>query len=145
MTGSPEMRLWQTVLQRCNNPRAVAYPRYGGRGIRVCRRWRNFEHFFADMGPRPSPKHTLERVNNNVGYRPGNVIWCHDRRVQANNTVTNRFIVFAGQRKTVAQWCVILGLNHRTVRSRLHMGWSGVRALSTRIGHYAVTRRSRTM
>src|SRR3990167_1611264 len=65
-----EYRIWATMKQRCSNPKSNSYERYGGRGIKVCRRWVRFENFFTDMGKRPSKSHSIERKNNNKGYSP---------------------------------------------------------------------------
>jgi hypothetical protein len=75
---------WQGMLQRCYDPNNIAYERYGGRGIRVCKRWRHsFENFLADVGERP-PGHSIDRINNSGNYKPGNVKWSTPKE-QANN------------------------------------------------------------
>lgn len=83
--GSPEYRAWKGMRDRCNNPNTPQWADYGGRGIKVCERWNEFDAFFADIGPRPSPEHTLDRHPNNDGnYEPGNVRWA-TRKEQNNN------------------------------------------------------------
>lgn len=74
MHKSKTYRIWKSMLQRCNNPKCTAYARYGGRGITVCDRWRNFENFLEDMGIQP-PGLTLDRTNNNGNYEPSNCRW----------------------------------------------------------------------
>jgi hypothetical protein len=74
-TASPEYRSWQMMKNRCLNTNARDYAHYGGRGIKVCQRWLSFENFLADMGRRPTPKHTLDRKNSNGNYNPSNCRW----------------------------------------------------------------------
>jgi hypothetical protein len=85
--GTPEYMAWVSAKQRCHNPNNPAYARYGGRGIAVCERWRNnFAAFMEDMGPKPSPTHSLDRKDNDKGYEPDNCRWAtmieqqHNRR-----------------------------------------------------------------
>ena len=76
MTLTREYRVWRAMIDRCHYPSNKAYPRYGGRGIFVCDKWRNsFENFFADMGKRPSDGHSIDRIKNDIGYEPGNCRW----------------------------------------------------------------------
>jgi hypothetical protein len=71
----PEYNTWAGMHSRCENPKEAGYKNYGGRGITVCERWRSFENFYADVGDRPSPKHSIDRINNDGNYEPGNVRW----------------------------------------------------------------------
>ena len=76
---------WLNMIARCHNPNNPVYYRYGGRGIAVCERWRSsFTDYVADMGPRPSPKHSIDRIDNEGGYEPGNVRWATAKE-QADN------------------------------------------------------------
>lgn len=101
---SPEFRCWLGMRIRCHYPNKREWKWYGGRGITVCERWRqSFENFLADMGPKPSPEHTLDRINNDGNYEPGNCRWATEDEQRANkrprsvypkrDLVTGRFYV----------------------------------------------------
>lgn len=124
-----EYRIWRGMRDRCLNPNTPAYPNYGGRGITVCERWNDAAAFYADMGPRPSPKHTLERLNNEIGYSPENCKWA-TRKEQSNNTRQNRILTFNGEIRTLTQWAESLGVCVGTIHARIRYGWSVERALS---------------
>lgn len=119
---NPAYRVWQQMRSRCSNPRATGFDKYGGRGIAVCVEWGSFERFLADMGPRPSRDHTLDRIDNNEGYSKENCRWA-TRNEQANNTRRNHFIEFDGQALTVAQWAERVGVKQNTLLYRLRRGW----------------------
>jgi hypothetical protein len=88
--ASPEYRAWCNIKARCLNPGNKDYPTYGGRGITVYARWRDsYQAFLADVGRRPSPRHSVDRIDVNGNYEPGNVRWA-TRKEQANNRRTTR-------------------------------------------------------
>lgn len=121
MTGSPEYRTWNSMWARCTNPLIERYPRYGGRGITVCDRWKSFENFYEDMGPRPSLNHSIERDDVDGNYEPGNCRWA-TKKEQGRNTSTNLFVEYRGERKCVAQWCEETGIPYATFIQRLRRG-----------------------
>lgn len=82
---APEWKAWDGMIQRCENSKNASFERYGARGIKVCQRWRdNYQAFLQDVGRKPSPKHSLDRINNDGDYEPNNVRWATAKQ-QANN------------------------------------------------------------
>lgn len=130
-TGTPMHNRWKAMIQRCENPNNSHYADYGGRGIRVCREWReSFEAFARDMGPGFSPELELDRIDVNGNYEPGNVRWVPPI-VNARNKRRSRYLTFRGRTLTVAEWAELLGLNESTIRHRLDKsGWPVERALT---------------
>lgn len=129
LSRDPTFRIWQGMLRRCESPKCKCFKDYGGRGIRVCNRWHSFEHFLADMGKRPSPKHELDRKDNNGNYEPGNVRWTTHRE-NGRNRRSTRLITFNGHTKCLADWARSLGITPATLQDRLKSGWSLKRALT---------------
>jgi hypothetical protein len=129
---SPEYRAWAKMKERCQNKRDKSYHNYGGRGIKVCKRWQKFLGFLRDMGKKPTLNHSIERVNNSLGYKPSNCIWATVLE-QANNKRNNVWVEKDGIRLTASQWSRKLKLPRRTVSTRLKNGWSERRALTTKL------------
>ena len=124
MYGSPENQAWRDIKQRCENPNNPRYPRYGGRGIIMCDRWRNsFSKFIQNMGPRPGPNFSIERVDNNGHYTPKNCRWA-TREEQYRNRSTTNLITHNGITLSSAEWSRKLGCTKSTVADRLKCGWS---------------------
>ena len=120
--GSPEYSAYKGMMKRChseNSKNSAEYKNYGGRGIKVCKRWRNRpENFIADMGRKPDGT-SLDRINSDGPYSPENCRWA--TRIQQNrNTSRNRLIEFGGKTKCVAEWAEILGIKYSTLMNRLH-------------------------
>jgi hypothetical protein len=113
---------WCAMKARCQNPKNDRFARYGGRGIRVCRRWGKFVNFLADMGPAPSAHHWIGRIHNNRNYSPSNCRW-ETPRQQANQRSNNRIVTFGGRSATVAEWARRVGLSYSALQSRLDRGW----------------------
>lgn len=125
MAGTAEHKIWCWMIKRCYCERDNNYKNYGGRGIRICDRWRGrdgFANFYADMGPRPSKKHSIERKNNDGDYCPENCVWATMVQ-QARNTRKNRRITFRGLTRTLVEWRDSTGLTTDTIRRRLKDGW----------------------
>lgn len=121
---SPEFSTWIDIQTRCYNPRSTGYRNYGGRGIRVCDRWRsNFSHFLEDMGKRPTGC-SIDRINNDGDYEPGNCRWA-TRVDQANNRRTNVFLTIGGKSKTISQWAEFTGIKMATIHRRFKVGYRG--------------------
>lgn len=129
LSRTPEWEAWRKMKQRCFLATRKDYHRYGGRGITVCDRWLVFENFIMDMGLKPSPRHSIERKDNNGNYEPSNCVWALPIE-QANNKVTNRILEYRGERLTISQWSRRVGMEHDTLSRRLKLGWSIKRALT---------------
>lgn len=128
-----EYRIWCAMIGRCSNPTDAHWSRYGGRGISVCQRWReSFAAFLEDIGPRPSPKHTLDRTDNNGNYEPGNCRWA-TRREQALNRENTVRVTLNGKVVTLAEACESAGIHINTVRGRISRGWDVQRAVTERV------------
>lgn len=130
--GSPMYSMyivWRAMFWRCENASRRDFKNYGGRGIKVCQRWHSFDCFVADMGIRPSEKHSIDRIDVNGDYEPGNCRWATTTE-QANNKRTSRFLAFDGREMTVSQWAREVGIGNDTLRLRLAKGWSIERALT---------------
>jgi hypothetical protein len=126
---SAEYSAWRYMKDRCGNPNVRWYPRYGGRGIRVCERWsESFDNFFADMGPKPSRGHSLDRIDPDGHYEPLNCRWATWKTQQRNRT-NNRIVSIGGRAQTLSAWCEEIGADYHLARSRIHRGWQPERAL----------------
>ena len=130
MYQSPVYKVWSAMIQRCVNPNNAGYEGYGERSISVCERWKSFEAFYADMGPRPSSDHSIERIDNDAGYSPDNCRW-DTRKAQARNRRTSRLLTFNGRTQCIADWADEVGMNPATLRNRIaRCGWTVERALT---------------
>lgn len=130
MTNSREWETWHRMKRRCSDPNISSYPRYGGRGIRVCQRWLEaFQNFYDDMGKRPSGLYSIERLDSDGHYEPGNCVWATIAEQNCNKS-NNVYIEANGETQTCAEWARRLGTNQTTIYSRLRMGWSHERSVT---------------
>jgi hypothetical protein len=136
MTKSLEYRSWLAMRKRCSDPKHPLYHRYGGRGILIDFRWlgkNGFKHFLDDMGPSPSARHTLDRIDNDGHYEPSNCRWV-TRKEQCRNTSRNHRYAFRGLDLTIPEWAERIGMKVSTLNSRLTLySWSIKKALTAPI------------
>jgi len=129
LNRTPEYRIWHGMLYRCRNPHSPSFKDYGARGITVD--WSSFEDFLADMGPRPTPQHTIERIDNNSSYSKSNCAWI-PKGAQALNTRRTINWTFQGVTQCIMAWAQTTGIDHRTLRCRyFKLGWSVEKILTT--------------
>ena len=132
MDGTPEHNSWRAIIQRCENPRCKCFPAYGGRGITLSPEWRHsFAAFFEHVGPRPTPNHTIDRIDNEKHYEPGNVKW--STKVEQNrNRRDSVILTYDNRSMNLIAWAHHLGIGQPTLWARLNRhGWSVERALGT--------------
>ncbi len=120
---TPEYRSWAGLRSRCLNPNSPKFRIYGGRGIKVCERWDEFKNFISDMGQKPTPDHTIERVDRNGNYEPSNCVWATPK-AQARNRSTNHILTVNGVSKTMVLWSEQSGIKLKTLAQRIRKGWS---------------------
>lgn len=130
LSKAPGYQNWLAMMARCYNNSHVGYPRYGGRGITVCERWHSPKNFLADMGNPPSASHSLDRIDNDGNYEPGNCRWATASE-QHRNRSDNHLLTWQGRTACIAEWVEITGLPFDRILRRLRDGWSVEKALST--------------
>ena len=133
----PSFKTWKGMFDRCNNPNIPGYKNYGGRGIKVCKRWENIENFIADMGKKPSARHSIDRIDNDGDYMPENCRWA-TWETQQRNKRDNLVLTHNGKTMCVAAWADETGINRYTLYTRLKRGWTTNRALATKAGKYRI-------
>lgn len=122
--------VWIAMKKRCENQHNLDYPYYGGRGIKICERWKEFTSFLDDMGPRPEGM-TLDRIDPEGDYTPENCRWA-TRKEQSINKRNNVILTFNGIKKTLPEWAEDIGINIKTLRSRIFESkWPIEKALTT--------------
>lgn len=132
-TNHPLWKTYKMMMARCYNPKTNGFDCYGGRGIHVCKRWReSFTNFTHDMGPKPSPSLTLERKDNSGNYTPDNCKWATTTEQGANRR-NNRILELKGERLTATQWGKRLGIPINNIAARIRLGWDDEKILTTPI------------
>lgn len=131
LSQTPSYSSWIAMIRRCTDPTQSFFARYGGRGISICARWMKFENFLADMGHRPAGT-TIDRIDNNGNYEPGNCRWA-TRKEQSRNLSVNRIISFRGESLCLTAWAERIGFAPRVLTKRFKCGWSVEKALTTPI------------
>jgi hypothetical protein len=130
---TPEYRAWAHMLDRCYNPNNKSFHNYGGRGITICEKWcHSFSAFLRDVGPRPSPKHSIDRYpNKNGNYEPNNVRWATQKQ-QMNNMRLNVFVRFRGRKISLTDLAHRSVVSAKVIHTRIfYLGWSVERAITT--------------
>ena len=129
---SPEYISWADIKSRCYNKKDKGFENYGDRGIVMCDEWLNsFSQFYADMGNRPSKKHTIDRINNNGNYDSKNCKWS-TKKEQARNRRTSKLFTINGETKSLAEWAEISGINYQTIFQRITtLNWTIEKSLNT--------------
>lgn len=137
MSYTYEYNIWGNMLYRCRTDTSALFGEYGGRGIKVCDRWLKFENFIADMGLRPSLKHSLDRIDPDGDYSPKNCRWATSK-TQARNRRNSVKIEYLGEKLQIDDFCDKYQLNAMLVKTRLRRGWSVERIVSTPPRRYQI-------
>ena len=111
------------MRSRCNNPNSTGYKNYGAKGITVCKRWDVFEKFLEDMGERPGKEYSIERIDSNKNYEPGNCRWATHTEQARNRSMCIK-LTLDGKCQTVKEWALEVGIKRQTIERRLKLGWS---------------------
>jgi len=123
MRKTPIYNTWLAMRERCSNVKHIEFKRYGGRGISVCSRWADsFENFLADMGEKPTPKHSIDRRDSNGNYTPENCRWATIKQQQRNRR-NNLVIIYDGQVRCLSEWAEVLGIGRGALKSRINADW----------------------
>lgn len=130
--------IWDSMRRRCQKPDDPAYPNYGGRGISFCDEWNDFGAFHEwAVANGYEPHLTLDRIDNDGNYEPGNCRWTTEK-VQARNSRANQMVTYQGQTKCLMEWSEVMGIPYGTLHARLfRYGWSVRRAFTERLPRWA--------
>lgn len=138
--GSRTYKSWLCMIQRCTNPNNKNYHHYGGRGIKVCKRWKIFKNFLKDIGESPTKNHTLDRIDNDGNYCKFNCRWTTQKE-QNRNSRHNHLITHKEKTQCLIEWSEESGMPEHIIRWRLKHGWSVEKALTTPVGKYEKRRK----
>lgn len=128
---SPEHSAWRNMKDHCFNPRNRMYKYYGGRGVKVCKRWvKSYVNFVFDMGRKPSKEYSLDRINVNGNYTPKNCRWATAKE-QTSNRRINRWFTYKGVTKHLDDWARESKIGFSTFKTRIYRGWPFIKALLT--------------
>ncbi len=131
LSKTPEYYIWKSIIRRCENPHCEKFHCYGGRGISIYPGWRHdFPAFLSSVGPRPGPKYSIDRENNEGNYEPGNVRWVASQKEQARNTRINRTVTIGERTMCVSAWAETSGIPYPTIMNRINAGVTGEWILS---------------
>jgi len=128
MSSTRMFKIWVGIRKRCTNKKCIAFKDYGGRGIKVCERWQDFNNFYLDMKNSYSDKLTLDRIDTNGDYEPSNCRWATNK-MQSNNRRNNVFINLNGVVKTVSEWADLSGVSSKRISHRVKNGWDAYDAI----------------
>lgn len=128
---TPEYKVWDSMIQRCTNPKNISFSKYGARGIKVCHSWLfSFNEFITDMGPRPTSKHSIDRINNDKGYNKSNCRWATPEQQQRNRTFKNHPTGVNGVHVTKnGKYKVSIRFNNK----QIHLGYFSQLPLATEV------------
>jgi hypothetical protein len=130
MTSAPEFGVWTQIKSRCYNPRNASWQWYGGKGVKVCPQWLNsFEQFYFDMGPRPTPRHQIDRIDSDGDYEPSNCRWVTPT-VNIRNRKNAQVFEIEGVVKPAVEWAAIYGISYTALMSRVRRGMDPLAALT---------------
>lgn len=143
LSGTRIDQIYRAMRRRCFNANCPEYRNYGARGITVCDEWKEPQAFYDwAIANGYNDDLTIDRIDNNGNYEPSNCRWV-DRFTQANNTRANHFMTFNGKTQTVAQWARELGINHKTLETRVSYGWSDEKALTYELNSRVDSKKNR--
>lgn len=136
--NEPLYGTWVKLIRRCTNPRASNYHRYGGRGITICDVWRNdfvaFSRFVTNLPHYGETGYTIDRIDNSIGYEPGNVRWATFTE-QNRNRRSNHLLTYNGETRCLMEWSEKTGIGVTTIAMRIRHGWSVERTLTEPVQH----------